>query len=157
MGKFKDSAHLIRLAAVFILGAVVFVAIRAAVIPKSFGRYGPYRGDALAETMARPVRFAGHEACEGCHPDVLEIKSKGVHAHVNCESCHGPLANHANDPASIKPVLPEVGQLCVRCHSQNSAKPNGFPQVVAKEHSPGQPCDSCHRPHSPGIDKGGKK
>ena len=56
MGKFKDSAHLIRLAAVFILGAVVFVAIRAAVIPKSFGRYGPYRGDALTETMARPVR-----------------------------------------------------------------------------------------------------
>ncbi len=157
MGKFKDSAHLTRLAAVVLLGAVAFVALRAAVIPKSFGRYGPYRGDALAEMMARPIRYAGHEACEGCHPDVLEIKSKGVHGHVNCESCHGPLANHADDPASIKPVKPDVAQLCVRCHSQNPAKPSGFPQVVAKEHSQDLPCNTCHQPHSPGFEKVVKK
>jgi hypothetical protein len=157
MGKFKDSAHLIGLAVVFLLGAVLFVALRAAVIPKSFGKYGPYRGDALTEMMARPIRYAGHETCEGCHPDVLEIKSKGVHAYVNCESCHGPLANHADDPATIKPIRPDVAQLCVRCHSQNSAKPAGFPQVVASEHSQGMPCNTCHQPHSPGFDKGGKK
>jgi predicted CXXCH cytochrome family protein len=157
MSKFKDSAHLIRLAAVFVLGAVMFVALRAAVIPKSFGRYGRYRGDSLTEIMARPIRFAGHEACEGCHPDVLEVKSKGVHAQVNCESCHGPLANHAEDPATIKPVLPDVAQLCVGCHSENSAKPSGFPQVAAKEHSQGQLCNTCHRPHSPRFDKAGKR
>lgn len=157
MSKFKDSAHLTRLAAVFLLGAVMFAVLRAAVIPKSFGRYGHYRGDALTEMMARPIHYAGHDTCEGCHPDVLEMKSKGVHAHVNCESCHGPLANHAEDPASVKPVRPDVATLCVRCHSQNSAKPSGFPQVVAQEHSQGMACNTCHQPHSPGFDKGGKK
>ena len=157
MSKFRDSAHLIRLAGVFVLGAVAFVALRAAVIPKSFGRYGPYRGDAIREITSRPIAFAGHETCEGCHPDVLEVKSKGVHAHVNCESCHGPLSKHADDPASVRPVKPEVAKLCVRCHSENIAKPSGFPQVDAIEHAQGQACNTCHKPHSPGFDAGGKK
>jgi hypothetical protein len=157
MSKSKDSAHLIRVAALFVLGAAAFIALRAAVIPKSFGEYGPFRGAALAEMRAQPVVYAGHEVCEGCHPDVQEIKSKGVHAHVNCESCHGPQAKHADDPGTIKPVLPDVATLCVRCHSENIAKPNGFPQVNAKEHSQGQSCSTCHKAHSPGFDAGGKK
>ena len=154
---FKDSAHLIRVAVVLLLGAVAFVALRAAVIPKSFGQFGPYRGKALFEMQARPIKYAGHEVCEGCHPDVADTKSKGVHAHVNCEACHGPLANHADDPAAVKPVLPDVGKLCIQCHSENIAKPVGFPQVNVAEHSGGQDCKTCHQPHSPGFDAGGKK
>lgn len=157
MPQWKDSAHLFRLAAVFLTGLLIFIAVRAAVIPKSFGEYGPYRGAALNIAMSRPVHYAGHETCEGCHPDVLEIKSKGVHSHVNCESCHGALALHADDPTARKPALPDVAKLCVRCHSQNIAKPSGFPQIDAKEHSSGQACNSCHSPHSPGFDTGGKK
>ena len=157
MSRFRDSAHLTSLAAVMLLGAVAFVALRAAVVPKSFGRYGFFRGDALKEITARPLAYAGHEACEGCHPDVLEIKSKGAHAHVNCESCHGPLAKHADDPAAVKPALPDAATLCVRCHSENIAKPSGFPQIDAKEHAQGQLCTACHKPHNPGFDAGGKK
>lgn len=157
MSKFKDYSHLLRVAAVFILGMLAFVALRAAVIPKSFGQYGPFRGAALNIISSRPIAYAGHETCEACHSDVQEIKAKGVHARVNCESCHGPLAKHTEDPGSIKPVLPEVAVLCVRCHSQNSAKPTGFPQVDAKEHSQGQPCNTCHHPHSPGFEGRGKR
>jgi len=157
MSKFRDSAHLIRVAAVFLLGVVAFVAVRAAVVPKSLGLYGPYRASALTELTAHPIVYAGHETCEACHSDVQEIKAKGVHARVNCESCHGPQAKHAEDPGTVKPVLPEISTLCVRCHSQNAAKPSGFPQVDAKEHSQGLPCDTCHQPHSPGFDAGGKK
>ena len=157
MGKFEDSSYLFRLAAVFAVGLISFIAIRAAVIPKSFGQYGPYRGKALTEITSRPVSYAGHEVCEGCHPDVSELKAKGVHAHVNCESCHGAQAKHADDPGTIKPQLPDVAKLCVRCHSESTAKPAGFPQVNAKEHSSGQPCKTCHKPHSPGFDAGGKK
>lgn len=153
----KDSAHLISVAVVFLLGAVAFVALRAAVIPKSFGQFGPYRGKALLEMEARPVKYAGHDVCEGCHPDVAETKAKGVHAHVNCEACHGAQAKHADDPGTVKPVLPDTAKLCVRCHSENIAKPSGFPQVNASEHSGGQPCKTCHQPHSPGFDAGGKK
>ena len=157
MAEFKDSAHLIRLAAVFLLGLVLFLVLRSATIPKSYGRYGPFRGDALAEISARPVAFAGHETCETCHSDEAAVKASGVHKSVNCESCHGPLAKHADDPGNIKPVLPEVAKLCIRCHSENIAKPSGFPQVNAKEHSGGQACDTCHKPHSPAFDAGGKK
>ena len=157
MGEFKDIAHLIRLAGVFLLGLILFLVVRSVTIPKSFGRYGPFRGAALVELSSRPLAFAGHEACENCHPDVAELKAKGVHKSIHCESCHGPLAKHADDPGNVKPVLPDVAQLCIRCHSENIAKPAGFPQVNAKEHSGGQACNTCHKPHSPGFDAGDKK
>ena len=48
----------------------------AFVVPKSFGQYGHYRGAAIGEIAARPVKFAGHETCETCHTDVLDVKSK---------------------------------------------------------------------------------
>ena len=155
--RLKDSAHLIRIAAVLLLGGVAFLALRAAVIPKSFGQFGPYRGKALLEMEAKPVKYAGHEVCEGCHPDVAETKAKGVHAHVNCETCHGAQATHADDPATVNPVLPDVAKLCAQCHSENTAKPSGFPQVNAADHSGGQHCKTCHKPHSPGFGEGGKK
>ncbi len=154
MAEFKDSAHLIRLAGVFLLGLVLFLVIRSAMIPKSFGKYGPFRGDALAEISARPVVFAGHEVCENCHPDEAALKASGAHKTVNCESCHGPLAKHAEDPGTVQPVLPEVAKLCLRCHAKNIAKPAGFPQTAADG---SKPCDTCHKPHSPGLQAGGKK
>jgi hypothetical protein len=157
MADFKDSAHLIRLAGVFLFGLVLFLVLRSATIPRSFGRYGPFRGDALAEISARPVAFAGHEACENCHSDEAAQKASGAHKTVNCESCHGPLAKHADDPGTVQPVLPEVAKLCIRCHSKNIAKPKGFPQVEAKVSSGGQACDACHKPHSPGLKAGGVK
>jgi uncharacterized CHY-type Zn-finger protein len=125
--------------------------VRHFVVPKSFGEYGHYRGDAMGEIAAKPVKFAGHQTCEMCHSDVLEVKSAGKHAHVNCEACHGPLAAHANDPASVVPTLPDTTVLCARCHTASAAKPASFPQVNPAEHSGGVPCKTCHNPHSPVI------
>jgi hypothetical protein len=157
MVKHQDISHLLRMAAVFLLGLIAFLAFRSAFIPKSFGRYGHYRGDAIAEITARPIAYAGHQACEMCHPEVAETKSKGAHAHVNCETCHGPLAKHADDPAALAPQKPNVVRLCIRCHNENIAKPQGFPQVNAKEHSGGQLCTTCHQPHGPGFVQGTKE
>jgi protein-arginine kinase activator protein McsA len=154
MNAFKDAGHLFRLAAVFVIGILAFLGIRAVLVPKSFGQYGHYRGDALAEVAARPVSFAGHQACEDCHTDVLEKKKSGRHAHVNCEACHGALEKHANDPGSVQPAKLDTAVLCVRCHEANIAKPKGFPQVASADHSNGMPCDTCHQPHSPAIDGG---
>ena len=53
--KFKDAEHLVRLAVAFAVVLLVFLLLREHFIPKSFGEYGHYRGDALAELS--PNRF----------------------------------------------------------------------------------------------------
>ena len=151
MKVFKDAGHLFRLASVFLVGGVLFLILRSFLVPRSFGEYGHYRGNAITEIAARPISYAGHQVCESCHADVLEVKSKGVHKGVACESCHGPLAKHADDPASVQPAKLDTAVLCVRCHEANLAKPKNFPQVVSADHSGGAPCDTCHHPHSPAI------
>jgi uncharacterized CHY-type Zn-finger protein len=154
MGRFKDAEHLLRLALVFAIGVVGFIALRALLVPRSFGEYGHYRGDAIAETAAQPVNFAGHQACETCHTDVAGVKNAGKHAHVNCEACHGALGKHADDP-SVQPAKLEPAVLCVRCHGANGARPKSFPQIT-DEHSAGLGCETCHQPHSPAIVAGAK-
>ena len=154
MIKLKDAEHLLRLVAVFCAGIVLFFILRAVFVPKSFGKYGPYRGDALAEIAARPIAYAGHKACEDCHSEVVDVKKSGKHVGVNCEACHGPLEKHVEDPVSVVPQLPDTSVLCPRCHEANIAKPKGFPQVVSSDHSAGQPCKTCHQPHKPSIGGG---
>ena len=149
MAKLKDTEHLLRLAAVFIVGFSLFLLARTYFVPKSFGQYGHYRANALQEISAREPRYAGHATCEECHSDVLDVKKAGKHAGVNCEACHGPQAKHAADPASVIPQLPDTGVLCARCHEANLAKPAAFPQVVTKDHMGDVKCNTCHQPHSP--------
>jgi len=156
MSAFKNSGHLFRFALLFVIAFLAFLVLRNFVVPKSFGKLGHYRADAIGDMAAKPLHYAGHEACEACHSDVADMKKAGSHAHVNCEACHGPLANHAADP-SITPVLPDTAVLCVRCHAASAAKPKNFPQVSAEDHSNGLPCQTCHKPHSPAITAGGAK
>ena len=148
---FRDSGHLIRPAVVLLAGLGVFLGIRAAVVPHGFGRYGHYRPAALDAARSKPVQFAGQDMCLMCHEEEGKARAAGRHAHVACEACHGPLAEHANDPAAHKPVLPEVANLCRRCHEKDAAKPKGFPQVATVEHSGGVACNGCHQPHNPHL------
>lgn len=157
VAKFKHAEHLLRLAAVFVAGLLLFIVLRAQLVPHTFGQYGHYRGDALAEVAARPVSYAGHKVCEDCHADVLEVRKSGKHAGVNCEACHGPLAKHAEDPGSVVPKLPDTAILCARCHTADPAKPADFPQVTVKEHAGDLACNTCHKPHSPSLPTGEKK
>ena len=159
MTPLKDVEHLLRVAAVCLVGVAGFAVARSLYVPKSFGQYGHYRGDAIAEVAALPLIHAGHQTCETCHPDVLEKKKAGKHAGVACEACHGPQAKHAqaDDPSSAKPPRPNPGVLCVRCHEASAAKPKWFKQVVPLAHSGGVGCGDCHQAHSPAMDAGGPK
>ena len=148
---FRNGEHLIRVLLLLTLGVVAFLVIRRTVVPPEFGKYGHFRPGAMDDIRARPIKFAGHETCETCHSDQAEVKSKGKHANVGCEACHGPLAKHAADPSSVVPQLPDTAVLCARCHEANQAKPKWFPQVVTAEHSGGMACNTCHKPHSPKI------
>jgi hypothetical protein len=155
MNFLKDAGHLLRFAGLFVIAFLLFWVIRGYVVPKSFGQYGHYRGAALAEIAAHPVKYAGHAACETCHTDVVDVKNRGKHEQVNCEACHGPLAAHADDPGSVTPTKLATGVLCVRSHPASAARPNRFPQIQADAHSSGVPCETCHQPHSPAIDGSG--
>jgi uncharacterized CHY-type Zn-finger protein len=156
VGSFRDASHLYRFAALFVIGFLVFWGVRGFVVPRSFGQYGHYRGNAISDVAGRPIHFAGHEACEACHTDVVAVKSTGKHAQLHCEACHGPLANHAADPSITPPKL-DTALLCVRCHEASAARPKNFPQVVSADHSNGLPCETCHQPHSPALTSGGTK
>jgi hypothetical protein len=104
---FKDIEHLIRLALVMAFAAVAFIFVRAAVIPRSFGQYGHYRADAMAEIAARKLLLRDTRSARGCHTEVVDQKKLGKHTVVPCEACHGALSNHAEDPASVTP--PKLG------------------------------------------------
>jgi hypothetical protein len=145
----KESGHLVRMALVLIVAIIVFLGIRAAIVPKTFGDYGHYRASSLDDIRARPVSFAGKATCEICHEEVAKKKLEGKHAGIACEACHGPSAAHTEDPSTNHAVKPEIATLCVRCHEADPARPKSFPQVVSKDHSMGMPCGTCHQPHSP--------
>jgi Cytochrome c554 and c-prime len=147
----RNTEHLLRVVVLLGLGVVAFLVIRHMVVPPNFGEYGHFRPAALDEIRARPVKFAGHQTCEACHSDQAEMKSKGSHAKVACEACHGALAAHAEDPGSVVPKLPDTKILCARCHEANQGKPKSFPQVATADHSNGLACNTCHKPHNPRI------
>ena len=148
---FRDSGHLLRPALVLLAGAGIFLLVRSAVVPKAFGQYGHFRPAALEINRQKPLSFAGQDQCVLCHPDEAKMRAAGRHAHVSCEACHGPQARHADDPGSIKPELPNVATLCVRCHEKDAAKPKTFPQVASADHSGGIVCNTCHQPHNPHL------
>lgn len=150
MGNWRHAAHLIRLGVVILVFVAAFAVIRQRMVPATFGEYGHFRGSVLAEIRAGEPVFAGHDACASCHDEVVQTKSKGRHAKVACEACHGPQGKHAAD-LSEKPARPGPLQLCARCHEANAAKPQGFPQVVTKDHSGGESCLTCHKSHQPKV------
>lgn len=151
MSRWKEAAHLIRPAVVFLALTLVFLAVRHAVVPASFGQYGHYRGAVLEEVRQTPIRFAGHQACADCHSEVVKVRSGGRHQGVSCETCHGPLNPHAQDPSTPQPGKPVVTALCRSCHEKDPAKPAFLKQVVTAEHAGEAACQSCHNAHTPKL------
>lgn len=152
MNRFKDVEHLIRLVALFVAGLLLFAVARAWLVPKDFGKYGHYRAGAVDDAAARPASYAGRARCAECHDDVVISQAAARHKNLGCETCHGALLKHADDPEV--PVAKADGQvLCLRCHAANTGKPAHQPTVVAKEHSDEDTCVSCHKPHDPRTDQ----
>jgi hypothetical protein len=151
MKRFKDVEHLVRLAALFIGGLLVFAIARAQFVPATFGELGHYRASAVVEARAKAPVYAGQQACADCHTDVVETRGKARHKAIACESCHGPLAAHASGSSDDTPKKPEATPLCTRCHAANTGKSKRYPIVDIKEHAGGESCVTCHTPHDPRI------
>ncbi|MCP3876638.1 MAG: hypothetical protein GY699_26315 [Desulfobacteraceae bacterium] len=130
-------------------------------VPKSFGVYGPYRADAIAEAALVPVRHGTNNSCFKCHPYEAKIHKKGLHQTISCESCHGTYADHVAEGKKIG-TLPvkkekEITTLCLKCHNteikarseeviKTVAMPNHLKdQKVKLTHN----CNQCHHVHAP--------
>jgi hypothetical protein len=149
--KFRDVEHLFRLAAIFVFGTLLFVVAKAQMTPKDFGRDGHYRPASVDEIAARPIAYAGQKACVDCHSDVVQTRELARHKAIACESCHGPLAKHADGTDEAKPARPDGKTLCARCHAAKTGKPKRYPIVDIKEHAGDESCLTCHKPHDPRI------
>lgn len=148
----KDIDHLLRVAALFAIAVTCFVIGRTLLTAKSFGKYGHYRADAVDEIAALPVRYAGEAACQKCHAAQAKAKAKAGHRGISCESCHGALKAHAEDPKAAKAAKPKESEMrafCGWCHEKSITKPVKFPQQDIRDHNPGIACSQCHPPHQP--------
>lgn len=137
------------LLAVILVG--LFLIARHFLVPSSFGKYGHYRADSIAEIEALPVNYAGHGDCGACHPGIVKIKDSSSHKNVACESCHGPAKAHTEDPMSVKPMRPKGRDFCGLCHSKNAARPKTMPQIDLDKHNTGVECTACHNSHAPRL------
>ena len=149
-----DAEHLFRLAALFAAGVVIFLVVRALMVPPGFGELGHFRPGAIGANQQKPLHFAGRAACAECHSEIATGLAAAKHGKIGCEACHGPLAAHAadpDDPATAKPAKLDGLALCSRCHAADPARPQGHPQVVVAEHSEGERCTECHAAHDPAL------
>jgi DnaJ-class molecular chaperone len=140
-----------RLLLLFAMAAVVLILLRHFLIPRSFGRYGHYRADAVGAIAASGLRYSGHLVCAECHDDIANTKSASKHAPVTCEACHGPGYSHSQDPTENKISVPSGRERCGYCHNYDASRPTGFPQIDPAAHGADEPCASCHNPHQPEL------
>ena len=145
----RDAEHLVRLALLFLIGVVLFLVVRALLVPAGFGELGHFRTGALDDNRHATLRFAGRAACAECHDDVSATLAGDSHAAVGCESCHGALQAHAVDSDNAKATTIDQVDLCSLCHATNPARPASQPQVDIDPHREGSICSECHSPHAP--------
>jgi mono/diheme cytochrome c family protein len=158
----KNINHLIRAGVLALLAIIGFTVVRNLMVPESFGKYGHYRADAVAEEMAKEPIYQGADACKTCHvARYKEWKSGKHHVLVNCEACHGPGKEHITKPvvkSGTKTIaIDRSNSLCIRCHLKLPARPHDFeeiphPQIDVEKHIKGKlKCFKCHNPHYPDL------
>jgi len=145
----KIPQQIVSLAILFAILLAGLIVARIILIPKSFGKYGHYRADAVEEIMALDINYAGAQVCEECHDDIAEVKNRSNHRNVSCEVCHGPAVKHTEAPDEYTPGAPRERGYCPLCHGYDPSRPTGFPQIITELHNPGKPCMTCHNPHNP--------
>jgi hypothetical protein len=138
--------------------------------------------------------YGGNESCQSCHEDVSLVEAVTIeveeefaddfedeiedeydegseivmvfeHKTLNCESCHGPLVDHAEGDEKIGDaiVMDKSNWQCMNCHAKLISRPVDYPQFtedVEKHQDLAEQtlCMKCHDPHDPteqeGTDEG---
>lgn len=180
MATLTPNTHVKRLGIVLVLAAIGFLVIRSFAIPASWNYDVWYRGGARDDIASLPLVHGNNDSCVPCHEDVSltgaveeakfqdeffdvpdtadETESDEVYEHrtLNCEVCHGPLAEHAAGDEKIGDavVMRDDNWQCLNCHRQLISRPQGFPQFTdsVEDHrdlGDNTRCIKCHGPHNP--------
>lgn len=155
----RYSKHYWRAFFLIVGGFLIFLIVRAVMVPKTFGEFGHYRGANPQEQMDKPVSFASPDACKTCHADIDTIHRANSHKSVGCQNCHAPLIVHVKDGNFVGDMpINKSPQLCLRCHRKLPSRPAAFPQIATKEHLQKSEddledgaCTACHSPHKPAM------
>ena len=141
--------HVKRLVLVTAVGFLVLLTGKTLLVPKTYGDRGPYRAAAIDEIRARTPAHIGKAACIECHDDLWTKAVKGKHSVLSCESCHGPMALHAEDQTDENSKTPFAEKDCLTCHRKLAARPKFMPQINPAVHYSKDGCYACHSPHTP--------
>lgn len=162
----KDKKHIITIFSIIIIFIIVGLIVDRVLQPKSYGKYGHYRWDAVSELLSQKIVNQNIKTCSSCHNDIYELHEKDAHFNVPCVDCHGAgdlhVAYYRGD--STKNITKEQAYLekeyklegCLYCHRKLKARPSDFPQIDQEEHykflhvtDPNTKCIECHNPHQP--------
>jgi len=160
---FSRWSHLRRLAFVLVLAFTAFLVGRSLARPPSWNTVAWYRAASLEDLRALPMSYGGNESCQRCHAAEHAALAGPGHWKLSCESCHGPLVDHARgDEKTGQAILvTESPRQCLNCHEEQINRPEDFPQYryqhgerMARRHKSGRGgrhCLDCHNPHAPEV------
>jgi mono/diheme cytochrome c family protein len=98
-------------------------------------------------------------ACVGCHSlgfrqqGFVSVKATPQFANVQCESCHGPGAEHVKAPTAGNYKTPPKNQSCLTCHDHDNSPDFNFEKywpVIAHKNSIKPDAETQNKP-SPGV------
>jgi hypothetical protein len=152
----EPARHVFRVIFLLLVAVVVVVIGRSFLVPPTYGAYGAYRFDNVAQQAAiRSPQHGGVASCGGCHAERLKAVADGAHRRVSCEVCHAPVAQHARGDTRVAAMrIDRSFTACARCHRRVDGRPEKFPQIELGKHQggvEGKDCIECHDPHSPKL------
>lgn len=145
--KYPEQA--VRVVVVFVAFGLLVLLIRQFIIPRELKDTVLQKITATEREAARGIVYAGAQICTDCHADINVAKKSGYHRDLACESCHSAAQKHVENPTEVKPLSPRKRDYCSFCHTYNSTRPTGFPQINPVTHNPLKPCITCHNAHNP--------
>jgi len=180
----SPKSHVYRLAVVLAVCFMSFLVLRSYAVPASWNYKAWYRSGNQEDMKKLPLSYGGNASCQPCHEDIslvgaVKVKAKGKsedfedeffeekkagpetamkfeHKTLSCESCHGPLAHHANGDKKIGDaiVMNDSNWQCMNCHTKLISRPASIHQFTLevekhKEMSKTTLCIKCHNPHDP--------